>query len=71
MSTDVYTTVPTAAIDFVTAVLALPAFVGLLRGWRLARLLTWVCTVIGLSDLWIAFSVAPFVGVADHLTAHW
>ena len=63
--------IPTAAVDFFTAVLALPAFVGLLRGWRLARPLTWACTLIGLSDLSIAFSIAPFMGVADHLAAQW
>ena len=40
-------------------------------GWRLARFLTWACTLIGLSDLLIAFSIAPFIGVTDHLTAQW
>ncbi len=63
--------IPTAAVDFFTAVLALLAFVGLHRGWRLALPLTWACTIIGLSDLSIAFSIAPFVGVADHLAAQW
>ncbi len=61
--------IPTAAVDFLTAILALLAFVALLRGWRLARLLTWACTLIGLGDLLIAFSIAPFLGVTDHLTA--
>ena len=63
--------IPTAAVDFFTAILALLAFVGLLRGWRLARLLTWACTLIGLGDLLTAFSIAPFIGVTDHLAAQW
>ena len=63
--------IPTAAVDFFTALLALLAFVGLQRGWQLARQLTWACTLIGLSDLLIAFSIAPFIGVTDHLTAQW
>ena len=63
--------VPTAAVDFFTAILALLAFVGLHRGWRLALPLTWACTIVGLSDLLIAFSIAPFIGVADHLAAQW
>jgi len=63
--------IPTAAVDFFTAILALLAFVGLLRGWRLARFLTWACTLIGLGDLLIAFSIAPFIGVTDHLAGQW
>ena len=63
--------IPTAAVDFFTAILALLAFVGLLRVWRLARLLIWACTLIGLGDLLIAFSIAPFIGVTDHLAAQW
>ena len=62
---------PTAAVDFFTAILALLAFVGLYRGWRLALPLTWACTIIGLGDLLIAFSIAPFIGVTDHLAAQW
>ena len=63
--------IPTAAIDFLTAILALLAFVGMYRRWRLALPLTWACTIIGLSDLLIAFSIAPFIGVTDHLAAQW
>lgn len=63
--------IPTAAGDFLTAILALLAFVGLRRGWWLAWLLTWACTLIGLGDLLIAFSIAPLIGVTDHLTAQW
>ena len=63
--------IPTATVDFLTAILALLAFIGLLRGWRSALLLTWACTLIGLADLLIAFSMAPFIGVADHLAAQW
>ncbi len=62
---------PTAAVDFFTAILALLAFFGLHRGWRLALPLTWACTIIGLGDLLIAFSIAPFIGVTDHLAAQW
>ncbi len=59
-------------MDCFTAILALLAFVGLHRGWQLAaQHLTWACTLIGLSDLLIAFSIAPFIGVTDHLTAQW
>ena len=58
-------------MDCFTAILALLAFVGLHRGWQLAQLLTWACTLIGLGDLLIAFSIAPFLGVTDHLTAQW
>ena len=63
--------VPVAAIDFFVAILAVLAFVGLYRGWRVALPLTWACTIIGLGDLLIAFSIAPFIGVADHLAAQW
>lgn len=63
--------VPTAAVDFFVAILALLAFVGLHRGWRLARPLIWACSLIGLGDLLIAFSIAPFIGAADHLAAQW
>ena len=63
--------IPTAAVDFFTAILALLAFVGLYRGWRLALPLTWACTTIGLGDSLIAFSIAPFIGVTDHLAAQW
>ena len=62
---------PTAGVDFFTAILALLAFVGLFRSWRLARILTWACTLIGLSDLVIAFSIGPFIGVTDNLAAQW
>lgn len=62
---------PVAAVDFFTAIVALLAFVGLFRGWRLALPLAWVCTVVGLTDLLVAFSIAPFIGVDDHLTAQW
>ncbi len=62
---------PTAAVDFFTAILALLAFVGLYRGWRLALPQTWACTIIGLGDLLVAFSIAPFIGVTDHLAAQW
>jgi len=34
----------TAAGDSITAVLAALAFIGLRRGWRRARVLTWACT---------------------------
>ena len=63
--------VPVAAFDAFTAVLALLAFIALRRGRRAARPLTWGATVIGLSDLLIAFSIAPFIGVADHLAGQW
>ena len=63
--------VPTAVVDFFTAILAVPAFIGLLRGWQFARPLAWLCTIIGLNDLLIAFSIAPFIGVANHLAAQW
>ncbi len=63
--------VPVAAVDFFVAILAVLAFAGLYRGWRVALPLTWACTIIGLGDLLIAFSIAPFIGVADHLAAQW
>lgn len=63
--------IPTASVDFFTAILALLAFIGLTRSWQWSQLLTWICTLVGLSDLLIAFSIAPFIGVPEHLTAQW
>ena len=62
---------PTALVDFFTAMLAVLAFIALNRNSRLALPLTWACTIIGLGDLLIAFSIAPFIGVSDHLAAQW
>lgn len=63
--------VPVAFVDFFTAVLAVFAFIGLHRSLRTAMPLTWACSIIGLGDLLIAFSIAPFIGVSDHLAAQW
>jgi len=34
-------------------------------------LLVPACTLIGLGDLLIAFSIAPSIGVTDHLAGQW
>lgn len=62
---------PGISQEFASPTAAVLAFVGLLRGWRLARHLTWACTLIGLGDLLIAFSIVPFIAVTDHLTGQW
>ncbi len=61
----------TAAGDSVTALLAALAFVGLRRGWGVARGLAWACTIIGSLDLLIAFPHAAATGAITHLAAQW
>ena len=62
---------PTAIADSLTAVLAVLAFVGLQRGWRSARTLAWSCTLVGMSDLLIAFPHAAHTGAVAHLATQW
>jgi hypothetical protein len=62
---------PTAAADSLTALLAASAFLGLQRGWGLARALTWACTVVGSLDLLIAFPHAASTGAIAHLATQW
>jgi hypothetical protein len=63
--------VATATGDSLTAALALAAFVGLRRGWRAARGLTWGATLVGIGDLAIAFPHAVHTGAVAHLAAQW
>ncbi len=63
--------VATAVGDSLTATLALLAFLGLRRGWRFARPLTWACMFVGITDLLVAFPHAARTGAIDHLAAQW
>jgi len=63
--------VATAAGDLLTAALALLAFIGLCRGWGIARRLTWAYTVVGLADLLVALPHAAHTGAVAHLAAQW
>ena len=63
--------VPTAIADITTSVLAAVAFVALHRRARAARLLVWLCTVVGVGDLLIAFPHAARTGAIDHLAVQW
>jgi len=63
--------IPTACADVTTAVLALSSFVALQRSSRSARTLVWLCTIVGVSDLLIAFPHAAQVGAIGHLAAQW
>jgi|GEM_PF-2401357 len=63
--------VATAAGDSLTAALALTAFVGLLRGRSFGRPAAWACTLVGVTDLLIAFPHAVRTGALDHLAAQW
>ena len=63
--------VSTAIGDATTAVLALSAFVTLLRGRRSGFLLAWACTLVGALDLAIALTQAARLGVAVHLAGQW
>jgi hypothetical protein len=62
---------PTAAGDSLTAVLALAAFVTLLRDRRGGYLLAWACTVVGSVDGIHALFQAARLGVAPHLAGQW
>ena len=55
--------VPTAAADSLTAVLAASAFLGLQRGWGVARGLAWACTLVG--SVAISAPEARFAQEAD------
>ena len=63
--------IPTAAADSTTALLAASAFVGLRRGWRSARALTWACTLVGSADILIAFPHAASIGAISYMAAQW
>ncbi|HYB98603.1 MAG TPA: hypothetical protein VEC57_05655 [Candidatus Limnocylindrales bacterium] len=63
--------VATAVGDGVTATLAVFAFLGLHRGWRSARPLTWTCAIVGAADLLIAFPHANHSGAIGHLAGQW
>jgi hypothetical protein len=63
--------VSTATADSLTALLAAAAFLGLRRGWRTARGLAWVCTLVGSLDLLIAFPHAASVGAISSMAAQW
>jgi hypothetical protein len=62
---------PTAIADTTTSVLAAVAFVALQRRARAARTLVWLCTIVGVGDLLIAFPHAAHTGAIDHLAAQW
>jgi hypothetical protein len=63
--------VSTAAGDSLTALLAALAFIGLRKGWPVARGLAWACTVVGSLDLLIAFPHAAATGAISHMAAQW
>lgn len=63
--------ITTAAADSLTAVLAAFAFLGLRRGWGVARGLAWACTLVGSLDLLVAFPHAAFTGAISHLATQW
>ncbi len=63
--------VPTAIADTTTALLAILSLVALERGWRNARRLVWLCTIVGVSDLLFAFPHAAHSGAIDHLATQW
>ena len=61
----------TAAADATTSILAAAAFVALRTEARAARGLVWACTVVGVSDLLVAFPHAVHTGAIDHLATQW
>ena len=63
--------VPTALADTTTAALAALAFTALQLDWRSARLLVWLCTIVGVGDLLVAFPHAAQTGAVEHLAAQW
>ncbi len=63
--------VPTAIGDSTTAVLALAAFVTLVRGHRLGPTLGWLCMIIGVADGLHALATAARLQVADALAGQW
>lgn len=62
---------PTAIADATTSVLAAVAFVALQRRAPSARRFVWLCTVVGVADLLIAFPHAAHTGAIDHLATQW
>jgi hypothetical protein len=62
---------PTAIADTVTSLLAVLAFIALQRSWQAARLLVWLCTIVGVSDLLVAFPHAASTGAIAHLHTQW
>jgi hypothetical protein len=62
---------PTAVADSLTALLAAAAFVALRRGDRAGRGLAWACTIVGTTDLLIAFPHAASIGAIEHMAAQW
>lgn len=63
--------IPTAVADTTTAVLAVSAFVALQRGRSSARTLAWLCTIVGVGDLLVAFPHAARTGAIGHLATQW
>lgn len=63
--------IPTVIGDSATAVLALLAFVSLMRGARIGYPLAWLTTVVGIADGLHAMTTAAQLGVAEHLAAQW
>jgi hypothetical protein len=62
---------PTAVADTATSLLAVLAFIALQRRWRAARRLVWLCTVVGVSDILVAFPHAATTGAIAHLATQW
>ena len=63
--------ISTAVGDTLTALLALGSVIALERNWTTARATTWVCTVVGTTDLTIAMIHAARVEAVRHLAAQW
>jgi hypothetical protein len=63
--------VATAVGDALTATLSVLSFVALRSGWSAARRLTWLSTLVGATDLLIAFPHAKHLGAVEHLAAQW
>ncbi len=63
--------IPTAIADTTTSILAAISFVALHRDWPAARVLVWLCTVVGVGDLLIALPHAAQTGAIAHLATQW
>jgi hypothetical protein len=62
---------PTAALDALTAALALGAVVALSRRRRWAFELAWSCHLVGMADLAVALPHGVALGAARFLAAQW
>ena len=63
--------VATAIGDSLTALLSVAAFIALRRSSRPAKAPVWAATVVGVTDLLIAFPHAVKTGAIAHMAAQW